>query len=351
MNSSTRWALPVLMAGGLLACSGNDVQVTQQYVEGSDSTRPPYYDGTPSDGTPSDGTPADQTPTGDDESMPIVVGGNYTLELLVELSDYVTDLERTIAVDGDDQVFVTDGSYVIVIQDGQAYSYINSGELNSVLGTTPYIKGLDVDAAGNVYLLHGGGSGAILISRRQIGVADELADISEIPQAALLGVVEEDNIGVVNHYDGLWQVDGGITLVYDSTELLGGTNCAKEGFAMARDGFFFYVPGCTVEPLLVAGYLDGSGVAPLLTEANLPNDTSTFAGVGRAADGVSLLVNFGDEIAYLGLDGGAVLLDITPSLADLLASGISFEDSPVVEGPTGTLYLISGTAVYRATSN
>lgn len=283
---------------------------------------------------------------------------SYTFEKLAGPTIW-TSLKRTIAVDSLDQVYVTSGSTIFRVNDSGPIMYLSAASIAAAIGgganaSSIDISSIDVGPDDKLYILErmyrkilvSDGLGSVAVHR-------DLSNIFGFPQ--LIGVIDSDNILLINLYDGLWSVKGsGNTLLYDDTLVLGGTNCGTEDFAAQFDGHFAYLPGCNGSPI-VGGKSDGSGVGILLmnsADVGLGGALNNFSAVGRNSTGGYVVIIEGARIAHLMPTGQYELIHTQPeldALATAMGEGIfGFFYSVIAEGPTGNIYVASPTAVYVA---
>lgn len=293
--------------------------------------------------------------TGSQSSNP-----SYTFETLAGPTVW-TQLKRTIVVDSQDQVYVTSGTTIFRINGNGPSMYLSSAAIAAAIGngTTPSmleITSIDVGPDNKLYILEAF-RGKILVSNGpgDVTVHRELSGLPGFPH--LLGVIDADNILLINLYDGLWQIKGsGNTLLYDSSLVLGGTNNSGEGLAVRFDGSFAYLPGIGNSPL-VGGKSDGSGVGILLSnsiDVGLKNPWM-FSGIGRNPAGGYLVNINGARIARCTGTGIYELVPTRPNLDELAISremdSSAFLYSPLAAGASGNIYILSDTTVYVAKKN
>ena len=281
----------------------------------------------------------------------------YTFEKLAGPTIW-TNLKRTLAVDSQDQVYVTSGSTIFRVNGSGPTIYLSATALATAIGggadaSSLNITSIDTGPDDKLYILER--------MYRKILVSDGLGsvtvhrDISNIPGfPQLIGVIDYDNILLINLYDGLWFVKGsGNSLLYDDTLVLGGTDCGTEDFAVRYDGYFGYLPGCNGSPM-VGGKSDGSGVGTLLTNAVDVGLGSfyNFSAIGRNATGGYVISIDGARIGHVTTAGQLELIHTQPELdvlAQVMGEGtFGFYYSSIAEGPTGNIYVLSPTTLYVA---
>jgi len=270
-----------------------------------------------------------------------------------------TSLRRAIAVDSLDQVYVTSGSTIFRVNGSGPIIYLSAADIAAAIGGGANASSLDIPSIDmgpddKLYILEktyrkilvSDGLGSVAVHRN-------LSDISGFP--ALIGVIDYDNILLMNLYDGLWFVKGsGNSLLYDDTLVLGGTSCATQDIAVQFDGYFAYLPGCNGSPM-VGGYSDGSGVGILMTTSanvGLGGAWYNFSAIGRNSTGGYVVNIGGKRIAHVATTGQYEMISTQPEL-DALATAMGegtfgFLYGVIAEGPTGNIFVASSTAVYVA---
>jgi hypothetical protein len=295
------------------------------------------------------GTNAASTPSSPTKS--------YTFEKLAGPTIW-TYLKRTIAVDSLEQVYVTSGSTIFRVDSSGPTIYLNAATIAAAIGggataSSLDLKSIDVGPDDKIYILDGWYR-KILVSNGpgSVSVHRDLNGISGFPQ--FIGVIDSDNILLINLYDGLWFIKNtGNSLLYDQTLVLGGTNCGTEDLAVRHDGHFAYLPGCNGSPM-VGGKSDGTGVGILLTNS-IDVGLSTFwnfSGVGRNPAGGYIANIDGARIARVTTTGQYELIHTQPEL-NILSNNMegndyAFQTSPIAVGSTGNIYVISATTLYVA---
>lgn len=269
-----------------------------------------------------------------------------------------TNLRNIIAIDSQEMVYVTNGSTIFRVDASGPTVYLNAAAIAAAIGGgTAYssldILSIDVGPDNKLYLLDrkyrkilvSDGPGSVRVHR-------DLSGLSGFPR--LIGVIDANNILLINLYDGLWSVkDSGNSLLYDANLVLGGTNCGAESFSVNFDGQFAYLPGCSSSPM-VGGKADGNGVGILLNngiDVGLSGG-ETFSGISRSAAGGYITNIGGARLAHVSTAGNYELVHTQPEL-DVLArsaegNDYAFYHSPVAEGPSGNIYTISKTTLYVA---
>lgn len=269
-----------------------------------------------------------------------------------------TFLARAITVDGQDGVYVTSGSTIFRVDHTGPSVYLDAATIAAAIGggadpSLLDIMSLDVGPDQKLYFLDRMYR-KILVSSAPGGAAvhRDLSGISGFPW--YIGVVDENDILLINLYDGMWSItDTGNTLLYDSSLVLGGNNCGTEGLAVRPDGYFAYLPGCNGSPV-VGGKADGTQVGLLLTnsiDVGL-SDFWNFSGVGRDPAGGYVLNINGARLLHATTDSQYELIPVNPELdtlaTDMEGDSLAFYSSPVAVGPTGRIYIISQTSIYVA---
>lgn len=281
----------------------------------------------------------------------------YTFEKMAGPAIW-TNLKHTITVDSLERVYVTSGTTIYRVDANGPAMYLNGAAIAAALGgdaTASSIDILSIDSGpdNKLYLLD--------VNHRKILVSDgpgsvhvhrDLSGIFGFPRH--IGVLDADNILLINLYDGLWAVkNSGNSLLYDQTLVLGGTNCGTESFSVNYDGHFAYLPGCNGSPM-VGGKADGAGVGILLNNGIDVGLSGwwNFSGIGRSATGGYIANIGGGRLAHVSTAGNYELVHTQPELDTLAQSAegndYAFYYSPVTEGPSGNIYIISQTTLYVA---
>lgn len=281
----------------------------------------------------------------------------YTFEQMAGPTIW-TNLKNTIAIDSLERVYVTSGSTIYRVDANGPTMYLNGAAIAAAIGggataSSLDILSIDVGPDDKLYLLDENHR-KILVSDGpgSVHVHRDLSDIFGFPR--LIGVLDADNILLINLYDGLWAVkNSGNSLLYDQTLVLGGTNCGTESFSVNYDGHFAYLPGCNGSPM-VGGKADGTGVGILSTNGIDVGLSGwwNFSGTGRRPTGGYIVNIGGARLAHVSTAGNYELVHTQPEL-DALAQSMegdnyAFDYSQVAEGPSGNIYIISRTTLYVA---
>lgn len=197
--------------------------------------------------------------------------GPLTLSKYAE-SDLWSQLERTIAIDSSDIIYLTDGDQLYAVDEGTVSVYLSTAEIEDVVGAGfASIKSLDVGPDDRLYILNDPivQPEAILASHGRGAVAVHFEDFEgENGFPHQIGVEGAERILLVTLYNGLFAItDTNVTEVYPEPEFHGGTNCGSEAFIV--DGTdYYYQPGCSGDDLF-AGRTDGSSSGMLLESAEV----------------------------------------------------------------------------------
>jgi hypothetical protein len=292
-----------------------------------------------------------------------------------------TKLERAVAVDSADRLFVTDAHTVFVVVDGAPEVWLTFEELVEASEIAPDAEpsgvdviSMDVGIDGRLYLLVDLFPSRILVSDGAHSVKRLYADITSgcwspgggCPESFAIGGDGLDHI-LIAASDGLYEAAPGVPqLVYTEEDLAADLGIAKAGFGyqfVLDHAGRFWQPMGTQGGMAVASTTGGraklfefpkevskhpprfSSVAPHpLGGAVAPSRTGTLA--------------TGPEyrVHYFGEDDSIVELSLTPTVAQVAydINYDSFFDGAVARvGPTGTIYFVCRpiATVYRATPN
>ncbi len=258
-------------------------------------------------------------------------------------------LLRVAAVDSLDRLYVTDGANVYVVANGVPSLYLASSDLPDDAGIQPGQHGRIVDSQRwpRRPALPAARRRAAHLHRAVGGAAPGAAALPAQPHRLLLQHVcrGADRFYVASGNDGLLEVtDAGSRILYGN---IGVSDCVAPDLTALPD-FFFYTSGCGSPPV-VGGRLDGSGSAVLHT-------TTAQVGFGRASvpDSVVAFDQARPSLFYLATDGGITDIRTTPTLSAFAATQAAFfltTDFDLIQGPTGTIYLVAGAGVYEVTRN
>lgn len=264
------------------------------------------------------------------------------------------------AVDAQDNVYLTDKDNVFVVAGASVNVYMTAAEAASIGGQAPgFVEFHDLDRGpdNNLYLLT---DGWIL----QSGAAHQgtlLRTVSDIVFPNYLGVVSESLIAVVGN-DGMWLAKpAGNALLYDSNTLQGGTDCATQDLALQTSGMFVYQPGCNGSPI-VRGNVDGSGTDVLFQwMPGTPNALSVQNFLCSAPDPAggfytiiedevtshSRLVHFDSCFTPTS---GFHDVPLAPSLADAAAASmgpLTFRYCSIAVSPAGKIFIQTFDQLWR----
>ena len=127
-------------------------------------------------------------------------------------------------------------------------------------------------------------------------------------------------------------------------------SCGVRDFAVTQDGYFYYLPGCMVSPIL-RGTTDGGGVGVITKLADLnENYAWWFGGLTRHPKG-GMVVNLVGTAYYFDKSGKPTELSMNPSMNTIKVTGYDFPlffSRPVEIGPSGEIYIIGTDRIYRA---
>ncbi len=286
--------------------------------------------------------------------------GPLTLAKYAE-SELWSDLERAIAIDSDDVIYLTDGDQVYAVAEGMVSIYLSTADLEEVVGAGYVRIGfIDVGPDDRLYILNNPvvQPAAILASSGRGDVAVHFEDFDEGPGIPhQIGVESPERILLVTLYDGLFAItDTGSTEVYSQTEFQGGTDCGSEAFVV--DGAdYYYQPGCNGDDLF-AGRNDGSSSGLLLESADVVEyfermgepDTHVwnFEGLSRHPDGGTVANVYGALIRIMD-DGSFTQIPTEPKLWEVDETA-GFANGVVAVDSKGQVYIMnwSRSAIYRA---
>lgn len=283
-----------------------------------------------------------------------------TLEVYSE-SELWTYLERTVAIDSNDVIYLTDGEQVYAVAERTDSVYLSTAEIEEVVGAGfVHIKSLDVGSDDRLYILNDphGQPEAILASsgRGDVAVHSEDFELGNgIPHQ--IGVESPERILLVTLYDGLFALtDGNATEVYPESEFHGGTNCGSEDF-MVDGTDYYYLPGCSGDDLY-AGRSDGSSTGMLLEAAEVrepfermgePNAYAWgFQGLSRHPDG-GIVANFVGALVHITADGSFTPIPTEPKLWDVPETA-GFRNGVLTVDSNGQIYIMNWarSVIYRA---
>jgi len=263
-----------------------------------------------------------------------------------------------IAVDDNGRVYVADTDNVYAVDNAQVSVFLTPEDAAAITGGPVLLytyADLDIGSDGLLYILTQ--DWLIQTNTAHGGVA--LRDLKTIVAPAHLGVASPVLAGLINHYDGLWTVGpSGNEMVYDDTQVLGGTNCATEDLAVQSSGVFLYQPGCNGSPI-VRGKLDGSGAVVLFDEQPNTLNVHNFLCVARdpaggffvmAEDddtGDSTLLHFGEDVSETN---GATRVLSAPTFAQAAETQdetLLFRYCAMAAGKDGTVWIQSFKQLWR----
>jgi len=163
----------------------------------SDKARAPTVDPWGFDAAP--GAVADSAV---DDAKPTVPAAETILAItrVADAKVWGTQLERILAADKNERVFVSDGKSIFVFEGGVASRYVTSEDLQAHFAVTaePRILALDVDADGKLYVLASTTKRAVL----EIPAAHEVVRFADVSVFGRLTVVSPDRL-LATDYDGL----------------------------------------------------------------------------------------------------------------------------------------------------
>ena len=266
------------------------------------------------------------------------------------LKKYVSDagiwtfLSRAAAVDSRDRLFVTDSKNIYVIENGVPSVYLAEADAPTDAGAfvNPEIVDLDVASDDKLYVLYSF-TGSWIARVPAAHQFEWVAPTNHFGFSFNMSAATPDRFYVANGYDGLLEVtaaDAGSRILYD----VGVSDCAAPNLT-AFPNFFFYTPGCNGSPI-VGGRLDGSGSREVFRV------TRSAIGFGRSlvANHVVGLDEGLPRLLYVGPDGGSMRIATAPTLANFAAAnGIFWNYYDLVQGPTGTIYMVSGRDILAVT--
>ncbi len=287
--------------------------------------------------------------------------GSNVIPLAYSLKEYVglskmlwKGLGHASAVDSTGRLFVSDGDVVYAIKDGVPSIYLSHAELHSASGNDdPGVASLDVGPDDRLYILDGYYPYNILVSQGPHDVAFHLAvDNDALNWPDHIGAESSDRILLVTSNGELYEITSvGTKQLYKDAAFQGALGCGVHDFAVTQDGYFYYLPGCTVSPLL-GGTTDGGGVDVIAKLKDLNEYYFwNFGGIARHPKG-GAMVNLTGAAYYFDKLGQPTELSMTPSMDAIKATSLEFplfHGCPIEVGPSGEIYLIGGDRIYQAT--
>jgi hypothetical protein len=268
-----------------------------------------------------------------------------------------TSLTRAAAIDESERVYVTDGANVYRVVDGKPESYLTSAELKAVLARDPSNISIDTDSKGTLYIFDDGGGATMLLSSgapHEVKVVRAITDATLDPTfPAYMQAVDTDTVAFIARQGLFVSSPTSLTLVYDETKLGGSTiSCAAEYLTVTREGFAFYLPGCNGTALL-GGKLDGSGFGEVMSMDVMRKadpKLSNFDGMGRDRKG-GVVVNMESRLFSFDTKGAYAPIGTNPTMADYQTSTGEvtnvFYLRPVLVGPSGAIYIVTGKSVLK----
>lgn len=275
-------------------------------------------------------------------------GGTSFPLLTGTLSKYVADaglwsfLARAAAVDSRDRLFVTDTTNIYKVENGVPSLWLAAADIDAGFPGDPIVD-LDVAPDDQLYVLMGVANSMIA----RVPAAHQLEWVSTVDHTGFsfnLSAAAPNRFYVANGYNGLSEVtDAGTRLIYPIYV----SDCAAPNLT-AFDDFFFYTPGCNGSRI-VGGRLDGSGSRDLFT----PSGSAVGFGRSLVPNHVVALDQGAQRLLYLGPDGGSVRIATTPTLPQFASAqgGVFLWNYfDLVQGPTGTIYMVSGPDILKVSS-
>lgn len=286
-------------------------------------------------------------------------GSGSVVPLAYTLSEYVAlpqtlwkGLGHASAIDSTGRLFVSDGQVVYAIKNGVPSIYLSEDDLDA---TNPAflhsVKSLDVGPDDRLYILDDFPYN-ILVSQGPHDVVLHLTvDGGSVAWPDHIGVESPDRVLLVTNSGGLYEVTSrGTKQVYADSSFPGAAGCGATDFEVTQDGYFYFLPGCTVSPLL-GGTTDGGGVGVVAKLSDLTQySTWWFGGVARHPSG-GAVANLGDTALYFDKSGSPTNLSMSPNMDTIKSTTSStplFVSCGIEIGTSGDIYLISVDRIYRA---
>ncbi len=268
-----------------------------------------------------------------------------------------TKLLSTVAVDAKDDVFVTDGAAVFMVdKTGTPSVYLNNTELKAaVAGSSAamQVRYLDVDLAGKLYLLVEGFPDTVYVSSGPHLIASYAPLTARVFTAAITVVSPDRLLGIDR--GGLYEITPtALTNVYAQATAGNGDNSP---LVARRDGYAYLAPGCNLCDLN-GGKSDGTGIGVVLRNDDVYQSIGkthflNFTGIARDQTGDGVYVAAEEMVVHLGSDGSWKPVPTNPTLGQLGRSEMltfGFNQAAIGAGATGTLYVVTTTegTIYRA---
>ncbi len=286
--------------------------------------------------------------------------GPLALEVYAESEDWGY-LERTISIDSNDVIYLTDEEQIYGVADGVPFVHLSSAELEATVGMGAVrIKSLDVGPDDRLYALNDTfQSSAILVSS---GVGEASVHFDNIENDAYgfahqIGVQSPDRVLLVTLYDGLYEITAnGVTELYPAVQFQGGTNCGSEDFIVDGE-LYYYQPGCSGDDLFM-GLTDGSSTGLLVESQPIVDDLEQqgepdahvygFSGLSRHPAG-GLVSNFYGALLRIEVDGSYTQIPTFPKLYDV-PDMAGFANGVLAVGSDGQIYVMTWdrSRIYRA---
>jgi len=298
----------------------------------------------------------DLSVAGVDLSTPVVdLSSIRSWSTLIGPGTWSSPLINSATIDSHENLFVSDGSSIFVVQGATASVYLSASMIAAVPGGGGgQIQSLDVGPDDTLYFL----AGSTIFSSTGKGQVTLQHKATLAMSVMWLGVVDANQILLFDYYlGGLEKVNGASeTKLYDGATVMGATDCFCQSMAAQRDGVFFYLPGCNGSPL-IKGRADGSGAAVLLQANASPqlNSFDSFDSVGRIPSGgfvASVENSWNQALIQLDENGNWSEIVTSPPMHDfikMIGDVSEFYCRPIVAGPSGAFYIVGIHSIYRVT--